>query len=259
MATAWDGSLRRRWRLRSDQSGRPQHRRASPFRRAGAFGYLSQRLQMRDCGLFGRPRSHDPLLAIWLDGFNPIGATEWNDPVGFLEVDMQRAPPGRNAYSGLDRGSHAASALTNRRGTITARSRGSSSPRYQGGREGYEPGQSVDRRADRGENGEQMRSTSSAIGGRAARQDGGRTVEETVGMAVVGSSAIAIRRLLVGGGAITACSTGSRLSWCLDRSGGGRRTVGMTGGVTVAASVRPMAATRFARRCGGRTTTETVC
>ena len=55
---------------------------------AGAFGYLSQRLQMRDCGLFGRPRSHDPLLAIWLDGFNPIGAAEWNDPVGLHEVDI---------------------------------------------------------------------------------------------------------------------------------------------------------------------------
>ena len=40
----------------------------------GVLGYLSKRLQMRDCGLFCRPRSHDPLLAIWLDGFNPIGA-----------------------------------------------------------------------------------------------------------------------------------------------------------------------------------------
>ena len=29
--------------------------RANPFRRAGEFGYLSKRLQMRDSGLFGRP------------------------------------------------------------------------------------------------------------------------------------------------------------------------------------------------------------
>ena len=73
---------------------------------AGAFGYLSQRLQMRDCGLFGRPRSHDPLLAIWLDGFNPIGAAEWNDPVGLHEVDIatirfgaQRLPKVRPRWS----------------------------------------------------------------------------------------------------------------------------------------------------------------
>jgi hypothetical protein len=43
---------------------------ASLFRRAGeqrrSVGYLPKRLQMRDSGLFGRPRSHDPLLAIWL-------------------------------------------------------------------------------------------------------------------------------------------------------------------------------------------------
>jgi hypothetical protein len=59
---------------------------------AGAFGYLSQRLQMRDCGLFGWPRSHDPSLAIWLDGFNPIGAAEWSDPVGLHEVDIATIP-----------------------------------------------------------------------------------------------------------------------------------------------------------------------
>jgi hypothetical protein len=41
---------------------------------------------MRDSGLFGWPRSHDPLQAIWLDGLNPIGAAEWNDPVGLHEV-----------------------------------------------------------------------------------------------------------------------------------------------------------------------------
>ena len=61
---------------------------------AGAFGYHSKGLQMRDCGLFGRPRSHDPLLAIWLDGFNPIGAAEWNDPVGLHEVDIATIPSG---------------------------------------------------------------------------------------------------------------------------------------------------------------------
>ena len=82
---------------------------------AGAFGYLSKRLQMRDCGLFGRPRSHDPLLAIWLDGFNPIGAAEWNDPVGLHEVDIATIRSGGNAYERLDRGGHAASAMTIRR------------------------------------------------------------------------------------------------------------------------------------------------
>jgi hypothetical protein len=62
------------------QSWRAASTSATPVLFAGmentdrAFGYLSKRLQMRDCGLFGRPRSHDPLLAIWLDGFNPIGA-----------------------------------------------------------------------------------------------------------------------------------------------------------------------------------------
>ena len=59
---------------------------------AGAFHFLSKRLQMRDCGLFGRPRSHEPLLAIWLDAFNPIGASEWNDPVGLHEVDIATTP-----------------------------------------------------------------------------------------------------------------------------------------------------------------------
>ena len=92
----------------------------------GAFGYLSKRLQMRDCGLFGRPCSHDPLLAIWLDGFDPIGAAEWNDPVGLHEVDIATIRFGRNACQRLDRGGHAASAMTIRRSsrrweTITAR------------------------------------------------------------------------------------------------------------------------------------------
>jgi hypothetical protein len=27
-------------------------------------------------------------MAIWLDGFNPIGAAEWNDPAGLHEVDI---------------------------------------------------------------------------------------------------------------------------------------------------------------------------
>jgi hypothetical protein len=63
---------------------------------------------MRDCGLFGRPRSHDPLLAIWLDGFNPIGAAEWNDPVGLHEVDIATILSGRNAYQRLERGGQAA-------------------------------------------------------------------------------------------------------------------------------------------------------
>ena len=53
---------------------------------AGAFGYLPQCLEMRDSGLLGRPRSNDPFLAIWLDGFNPIGTAEWNDPVGLHEA-----------------------------------------------------------------------------------------------------------------------------------------------------------------------------
>ena len=58
----------------------------------GAFGYLSQRLHMRDCGLFGRPRSHNPLLAIWLDGFDPIGAVEWNYTVGLHKVRYSNNP-----------------------------------------------------------------------------------------------------------------------------------------------------------------------
>jgi hypothetical protein len=51
---------------------------------ANAFGYLPQCLEMRDSGLLGRPRSNDAFLAIWLDGFNPIGMAERNDPVVFM-------------------------------------------------------------------------------------------------------------------------------------------------------------------------------
>jgi hypothetical protein len=81
----------------------------------GAFGYLSKRLQVRDCGLFGRPRSHDPHLAIWLDGFNPIGATEWNEPVGLHEVDIATSPSGAQRLPELERGGRAASTMTIRR------------------------------------------------------------------------------------------------------------------------------------------------
>ena len=92
MARAWDGLItplaRPRWSWRMASTSAAPVLFAGLESTAGAFGYLSKRLQMRDCGLFGRPRSHDPLLAIWLDGFNPIGAAEWNDPVGLHEVDI---------------------------------------------------------------------------------------------------------------------------------------------------------------------------
>jgi hypothetical protein len=60
---------------------------------AGAFGYLPKCLQMRDSGLFGLPRSHNPRLAIWLDRFHPIGAAEWNDPVSLHEARYGDDPP----------------------------------------------------------------------------------------------------------------------------------------------------------------------
>jgi len=65
-----------------------------PFARmesnAEAFGYLPKRLEVRDCGLFGRPRPHDPLLAIGLDGLNPIGVAEWDNPLwGATPTDGQ--------------------------------------------------------------------------------------------------------------------------------------------------------------------------
>jgi hypothetical protein len=69
-----------------------------------AGGYLPKRLEMRDSGLFGRPRSHDPLLTIWMDGFDPIGVADGNDPVG-LHVARYGHDPlrGRNAHKWLDR------------------------------------------------------------------------------------------------------------------------------------------------------------
>jgi len=103
----WDGLIgplarpRRSWRAASTSAAPVLF--AGMESTAGAFGYLPKRLQMRDCGLFGRPHSHDPRLSIWLDGLNPIGAAEWNDPVGLHEVDIATIPSGCNAYQRLDR------------------------------------------------------------------------------------------------------------------------------------------------------------
>jgi hypothetical protein len=59
---------------------------------AEALGDLLKRPEVRDCGLFGRPRSHDPRLAIWLDGFDPISVAEWNDPVGLQDARYRDDP-----------------------------------------------------------------------------------------------------------------------------------------------------------------------
>jgi hypothetical protein len=59
---------------------------------AESFGHLLKRLEVRDSGLFGRPRSHDLRLAIWLDGFDPISVAEWNDPVGLQDARYRDDP-----------------------------------------------------------------------------------------------------------------------------------------------------------------------
>jgi len=100
-----------------------------PFARmesnAEAFGYLPKRLEVRDCGLFGRPRPHDPLLAIGLDRFDPIGVAKWNDPVGLHEArygddPIRGATPTNGQIEGIRRcrvgpGAQAPSLLADRR------------------------------------------------------------------------------------------------------------------------------------------------